>query len=127
LFAEKYDTIELRRLCIHYFINRLMLKGGWELMIEHAPVLKLVFENLAESTSLYRLLSDNEVYNIVLATESEVLAWLNLVPKSIAARKFLYEKAPGSDEFKILDSCNYHEHQHEAERNSRSLKKRAEW
>ncbi|KAE9967926.1 hypothetical protein EG328_007898 [Venturia inaequalis] len=115
IFAEIYDVIELRRHCVQVFI--LTEKNDvWVSKRGDLSILSLVFNNVPETSSLYRLIADIEIYNLILKTEEETRIWMETVPKSLAVRKLFLESHGYRRMGHVLYSCDYHDHDSDADR-----------
>lgn len=112
IFAEIYDLIEVRRHCVQVFVAAEQYED-WSILEERLRILPLVFDNVPETSSLYRLLADIEVYNVGFVQEEDIMLWVEAVPKSLIARKLFvhYNKQEST-----LYSCDYHEHQSDVDR-----------
>lgn len=123
MFAKKYDTIELRWLCIHKFLGITEYGRKWPESAEHDPVLRLVFECLPTPRDCIACWKTTR-FTIPAYTQEWILEWLGTVPSSVVARKLVYEKTTESDSFKILDPCEHHEHEKEEDWKSCNWRKR---
>lgn len=117
IFAEIYDLIELRRHCVQVFILAEQ-NGVWISSKGDLSILSLVFNNVPETSSLYRLLADIEVYKLTLETEEKTRMWIEAVPTSLVVRKLSLESDGDRDRRKgqVLYPCVYHEHDSYAHR-----------
>lgn len=119
IFAEKYDTLKLRRELITDICD-LLQNLDYDRDDKRSKVLPIAFNNLHETSGLFRLLADNEVYNAIVDDNKEAEEWVAWVPASVAARKLCYHygnNGPvGDDTYRILDVCDYHEHVSEEDR-----------
>lgn len=118
IFADKYDTLDLRRTCIDLFMPFLEKEAGWFQHPLRHVVLRLAFENLLGTSGFHCMLADHEVLNIKFSSTSmtDLLWWLDFAPKALVARKMLHHTNIGIGPYISFSVCHYHEHGTEEER-----------
>lgn len=119
IFAEQYNTLALRCQLVNDIWAHLHIRN-YTFDEERFKVLQIAFNNLHDTSGLYRLLADDEIYNGTIADENEAEDWVAWVPVSVAARKLRYHYDSNgpvqSHAYRMLNVCDYHEHESEEDR-----------
>lgn len=117
IFANIHDAIGLRRACIDLIVELLNQEGqGKGINYRQADH---IFENLPESSGLYRVTADNFVFNMDLATETAANEFIEWMPDAIIARRLQHCKPTEQHVYAVfrnLQPCDYHEHESDKEK-----------
>lgn len=85
--ADKYDTIDLRRVCIDVLARWMVRTGPWSSYASRTTILKLVCDNLPETSDLHRMLVFHEVHNVKCNSQALLEEWVKIVPAAVVAKK----------------------------------------
>jgi hypothetical protein len=114
IFADHYDTQSLRNAYFNVFFAFIEKAKEWRSAsagstdkLWNPSFLVLIHKNVLESSGLYRLIVDDQVWNLHFSSEKEAAKWIDRTPVALAGRK-MYRCSKGKLRLQV---CKYHEYE----------------
>lgn len=112
-FADRYDTLLLRRDCLDLFFDymkshRVSESSRRRARLWSSEFLDRLDGRLPESSPLSRLIADDEVSNVEFESAEEAADWIEKTPAKWAGKKLVLDSKRQGRE--VISLCDYHEH-----------------
>lgn len=114
-FADRYDTLLLRRACIDLLFGYICIHRDRQGTLRSRARLwspefmDKLHDSLPESSPLSRMIADDEVSHLEFESTEEAADWVEKTPAKLARRKlFLISRGKGRG---AISLCDYHEHE----------------